>query len=81
MDLTSNGPAPTHIFPFPILRSGEIIQCLSELNAEFTQDELAEPIRHKDKLRTVWIRLVGCFLSLDEEEYINLRVMHPGVHR
>jgi hypothetical protein len=56
MDLTSNGPPASYIFP--ILRSQDIVECISELEIELSSQELTEPSRHKEKLRTIWLRLV-----------------------
>lgn len=56
MDLTSNGPPASYIFP--ILRSQDIVECISELEIELTSQELTEPSRYKEKLRTIWLRLV-----------------------
>lgn len=54
MDL-STGP-PTYIFP--ILKSSEILQCLSEIEVPLTKQELTEPARHKEKLRGVFLAMV-----------------------
>ena len=43
---------------FPILKPFEIIHCIKELEIDFSEPELLDPIRHKEKLRTVWLGLV-----------------------
>ena len=53
-------------YAFPILKSQEIILCIEEIGIELTQQELSDPIRHREKLRTVWLALVRAEkLSLD----------------
>ena len=57
MDMTTNGAgAPQYCFP--ILKSQEILSCIDEMGVEVSQQELADPIRHKEKLRQVWLALV-----------------------
>lgn len=57
MDFT-NTPAQ---FIFPVLKSADILQCMTELGIEMTKAELAEPHRHKDKIRTIFLQLVRYF--------------------
>jgi Nuf2 family len=45
-------------FIFPLLKSAEILECLSELEIEMKLEELKEPSSHKQKLRQAWIVLV-----------------------
>lgn len=60
MDLTSSsGFAPTQ-YIFPILKHSDILQCMSELSIELTKAELAEPARHKDRIKRVFLQLVRC---------------------
>jgi hypothetical protein len=46
------------VINFPLLKVQEIIECLAEMNIEVTETELEEPARYKDKLRSVFERLV-----------------------
>jgi len=48
------------VYAFPILKSQEILLCIEELGIELSQQELTDPIRHKEKLRTVWSSMVRC---------------------
>lgn len=57
MDLTQQGAG---VYAFPILKSQEILLCIEELGIELSQQELTDPIRHKEKLRTVWSSMVRC---------------------
>ena len=58
MDLTSSsGFAPTQ-YIFPILKHSDILQCMSELSIELSKAELAEPARHKDRIKRVFLQLV-----------------------
>lgn len=58
MDLTTQGAGA---YSFPILKSSEILTCIEELGIELSQQELTDPIRHREKLRTVWLSMVrGC---------------------
>jgi Nuf2 family len=73
-------------FIFPLLKSAEILQCLSELEIEMKNEELKEPSSHKQKLRQAWIVLVrtyirtlvderchsGVFVSLLERDELTL---------
>lgn len=54
MDFTNT---PTQ-FIFPVLKSADILQCMTELDIEITKTELAEPQRHRDRLRKVFLKLV-----------------------
>jgi hypothetical protein len=67
MDLTTNSSSPPTHFIFPILKSGEILQCMSELGIEMSKEELTEPQRHKEKLRQIFVHLVR-----------NLQCVSPG---
>lgn len=55
MDLTTN---PTQ-YSFPLLKNEEIIQCLSEVGIEMNSNELTEPNKHKDKVRSTFFSLVS----------------------
>ena len=56
MDLTSSSSPAQYIFP--ILKHSEILQCLSELSIDLNKAELAEPARHKEKVKKVFLLLV-----------------------
>ena len=60
MDFT-NTPAQ---FIFPVLKSADILQCMTELGIEMTKAELTEPHRHKDKVKGIFLQLVRSRLSL-----------------
>ena len=66
MDLTSSLPTTQYIFP--ILRHSDILQCMSELNIELTKAELAEPARHKDRVRKVFLLLLDTCCGITEED-------------
>jgi len=55
MDITTNQSA----YRFPLLKNAEIIECLSEAGIELTEGELTEPLRHKEKVRAVFVSLVS----------------------
>jgi hypothetical protein len=57
MDLTTHSQTPTQ-FIFPILKHSDILQCMSELEIELNKQELAEPNRHKERVRKVFVKLV-----------------------
>ena len=57
MDLTTNSSTPS-IYIFPLLKHSDILQCMSELGIEMNKAELAEPIRHKERVRKVFLQLV-----------------------
>jgi hypothetical protein len=57
MDLTSNSSAHSS-YIFPLLKHSDILQCMSELGIEMTKAELAEPVRHKERVRKVFLLLV-----------------------
>ncbi|CAB9505864.1 Kinetochore protein nuf2 [Seminavis robusta] len=62
----TNTPAQ---FAFPLLKSSEILQCLSELEIELSKAELSEPQRHRDKLRKVFLLLLDVCCGLNEEDF------------
>jgi len=61
MDLT----AQQQSYCFPILKNNEVLQVLSTLGIDLTEQELSEPARHRDTIRNVFIQLV----SLDPKDY------------
>ena len=54
MDFTST---PSQ-FIFPVLKSADILLCMTELEIDLTKAELSEPHRHKDKIKKVFMALV-----------------------
>jgi kinetochore protein Nuf2 len=64
-------------FIFPILKSGEILQCMKELGIEIQKVELTEPQRHKEKLRKVFWQLLDICCGLTEDD---LQKLAPKVH-
>jgi hypothetical protein len=61
MDPTITGLG-TAQYCFPILKSQEILSCIGEIGVDVTQPELANPIRHKEKLRLIWLAMVRVLL-------------------
>ena len=56
-------------FIFPLLKSGEILLCLTELGIDYVgKPELTEPQRHKDKIRKVFWQLLDICCGVSEEE-------------
>mmetsp|Transcript_42424 Transcript_42424/g.48191 ORF Transcript_42424/g.48191 Transcript_42424/m.48191 type:complete len:459 (-) Transcript_42424:249-1625(-) len=66
MDLTTSH-IPSH-YVFPVLRHSDILQCMSELGVELTKAELVEPIRHRDRLKKVFVALLEICCGVSEEE-------------
>ena len=74
MDLTSHHPTA---YVFPTLKTVDILLCLAELDIELSKQELTEPQRHKEKLRSVFVSLVsrnGSDVSYMKEKVL---VMNP----
>lgn len=46
---------------FPVLKNAMILQCMEEIAIPLTEGELTEPGRHKERIREVFIQLVGWF--------------------
>lgn len=68
-----SGHPPTHSnshtqFIFPVLKSAEILQCMTELGIELSKVELAEPQRHKEKVRKVFWQLLDICCGITEED-------------
>uniref|UniRef100_A0A7S2XTJ4 Kinetochore protein Nuf2 n=1 Tax=Attheya septentrionalis TaxID=420275 RepID=A0A7S2XTJ4_9STRA len=55
-------------YAFPMLKNAEIMQCMSELGLEMTEDQLMQPNRHRDVVRRVFIMLVDLCLGMSEVE-------------
>uniref|UniRef100_A0A7S1ZLE0 Kinetochore protein Nuf2 N-terminal domain-containing protein n=1 Tax=Trieres chinensis TaxID=1514140 RepID=A0A7S1ZLE0_TRICV len=64
MDLTGNHQQTPS---FPILKNGDILQCMSEIGIDLTQDVLKEPHRHKDRVRETFLVLIEMGLGMTEE--------------
>lgn len=57
----------TH-FIFPVLKNGEVLQCLEELGIEVCKSELAEPQRYREKIRKIFWQLLEHCTGLTEED-------------
>mmetsp|Transcript_51113 Transcript_51113/g.105136 ORF Transcript_51113/g.105136 Transcript_51113/m.105136 type:complete len:462 (+) Transcript_51113:70-1455(+) len=57
----------TH-FIFPVLKNAEILQCLDELGIEVCKTELAEPQRHREKIRKIFWQLLEHCCGVTEED-------------
>ena len=57
----------TH-FIFPVLKNSEVLQCLEELGIEVCKSELAEPHRHKEKVRKIFWQLLDHCCGITEED-------------
>lgn len=57
----------TH-FIFPVLKNVEILQCLDELGIEVCKTELAEPQRHREKIRKIFWQLLEHCCGITEED-------------
>jgi kinetochore protein Nuf2 len=55
-------------FIFPVLKTGEILQCMAELGIDLSKAELSEPQRHKEKLRKVFWQLLDVCRGITEED-------------
>jgi Nuf2 family len=45
---------------YPMLTTGEIVECLLELGVEgVTEDEIKDPHRHKDRMKQIYMRIVS----------------------
>jgi Nuf2 family len=45
---------------YPMLTTGEIVDCLLELGVEgVTEDEIKDPPRHKDRMKQIYMRIVS----------------------
>ena len=47
---------------YPILKTHEILSLLEEVGVTLTQEELTDPVRHKEKLRKMWLEVVRAAL-------------------
>jgi hypothetical protein len=65
-------------YSYPQLKPTEIVQCMEELGISLTKDELLEPQKHKDKIRNIFVQLVGSPSFLFVERYL-FRLMSPRV--
>ncbi|CAJ1936457.1 unnamed protein product [Cylindrotheca closterium] len=72
-------------FVFPVLKSANILQCMTELGIELTKEELTEPTRHKDKIRKVFWQLLDICCGTTEEDLEKQApptdgLLYPEVH-
>ena len=65
MDLTTG---QQQSFPFPLLKNADIINLMSELGVPVSAEELTEPVRHKDRVREVFIMLIELGLGITEAD-------------
>jgi kinetochore protein Nuf2 len=66
---TQHGGLSSHTqFIFPLLKNGEILQCMSELGIDMQKTELTEPQRHKEKIRKVFWQLLEICCGITEED-------------
>mmetsp|Transcript_71597 Transcript_71597/g.108136 ORF Transcript_71597/g.108136 Transcript_71597/m.108136 type:complete len:467 (+) Transcript_71597:59-1459(+) len=66
-------------FIFPLLKTGEIVQCMSELDIELTKAEMMEPQRHKEKVRNVFWQLLQICCGITEEDFATKKVNTEGL--
>lgn len=59
---------PEQTFSFPLLKSGEILQCLTELQVPMTESELMEPEKNKPALRKATIHLIELCTGVTRED-------------
>ena len=71
MDFTST---PSQ-FIFPVLKSADILLCMTELEIDLTKAELSEPHRHKDKIKKVFMALVRIIQYTDTDQIICIPVL------
>lgn len=57
----------TH-YIFPVLKNGEILQCLDELGIEVSKTELQEPQRYREKIRKIFWQLLEHCSGITEED-------------
>ena len=55
-------------FIFPVLKNAEILQCLDELGIEVCKTELAEPQRHREKVRKIFWQLLEHCSGVTEDD-------------
>mmetsp|Transcript_6279 Transcript_6279/g.15261 ORF Transcript_6279/g.15261 Transcript_6279/m.15261 type:complete len:462 (-) Transcript_6279:196-1581(-) len=55
-------------FIFPVLKNSEILQCLDELGIEVSKSELAEPHRHREKVRKIFWQLLEHCSGVTEDD-------------
>jgi kinetochore protein Nuf2 len=65
---TQHGGNAHTAFVFPLLKTGEIEQTMSELNIELSKTEMMEPQRHKEKLRKVFWQLMEVCCGILEDQ-------------
>jgi len=55
-------------FSFPLLKSGEILQCLAELQVPLGEAELMEPEKNKDTVRKAMVHLIELCTGVTRED-------------
>jgi kinetochore protein Nuf2 len=65
MDITSSIPP----YRFPLLKSHEIVDSLADGGIEISSNELMEPNRHKDKVKSIYHDLVIMGLNLEKDTF------------
>jgi kinetochore protein Nuf2 len=83
----SNAAGTPHTqFIFPLLKNAEILQCMTELGIEMiSKTELAEPHRHKEKVRKIFWQLLDTCCGISEEDLAkqapsNKDMKYPELH-
>lgn len=51
---------------FPVLKSKDIVECLTELGLEITKDELLDPQKHKEKVKHIYAQLLAYCTGQEE---------------
>lgn len=86
MDIT-NSHKPQ--YRFPILKNNEIIECLTDAGIDVSSNELVEPNRHKDKVKSIFTDLVLIGLNLPKDTFTTTSMSlmkkrqnlpHPELH-
>lgn len=55
-------------FIFPVLKSADILLCMSELEIDLSKAEISEPHRHKDKIKKVFLILLDTCAGIQEPD-------------
>ena len=75
---TQHGGMIHNTYVFPLLKTGEIEQCMSELGIELSKAEMMEPHRHKEKLRKVFYHLLELCCGITEKQLKEAGTKHKG---
>mmetsp|Transcript_2224 Transcript_2224/g.3006 ORF Transcript_2224/g.3006 Transcript_2224/m.3006 type:complete len:457 (-) Transcript_2224:260-1630(-) len=71
MDLTSN-QLP---YCFPLLKNQEILDYIGGAGIELSQNEIMEPNRHKEKVKSVFIELIHIGLGIPEDTFTSTSML------